>query len=60
MISIRLVQKLQCYMAVNFIPADFLKKIYGWNTRPYPEVIQIKGKDYYLKDENTRNEHYER
>ncbi len=46
-------------MAVNFIPADFLKKIYGY-TRPYPKVIQIKGKDYYLKDENTRNEHYER
>ena len=59
MISIGLVQKLQCYMAVNFIPADFLKKLYGY-TRPYPKVIQIKGKDYYLKDENTRNEHYER
>lgn len=52
--------KLQCYIATNFIPAAFLKSIYGWNTRPYPKIIMINRIEYKLKNENCFNEHYER
>jgi hypothetical protein len=52
--------RLKCYIVTNFIPASFLKGIYGWNTRPYPKSLYIAGVEYVLKNENCYNEHYER
>ena len=49
---------IDCCIAVNYIPVKILEEVLDVK-RPYPTKIIIKGNSYILKDEHTKQAHYE-
>lgn len=50
--------KLQLYMAMNFIPTEFIIGKKNHNERPL--VVWLNGEQWELKDKHLKTAHYER
>ena len=50
--------RLQLYMAMNYIPAEFIIGTTNHNERPL--VMWLEGKEWVLKDKHLKTAHYER